>query len=89
MDPYQVCCPTRDPLVSHSLQPPFLILSPMLKRDRMKERGATFGSMLEHGARSRAAGRLVDGSLKLKHQNTDGRQEQANSRDVLAELLVF
>ena len=39
MDPYQVCCPTRDPLVSHSLQPPFLILFPMLKRDRMKERG--------------------------------------------------
>jgi len=39
-------------LMSCSLSSRFVLLSLMLERDRVKERGAIFGCMLEHGAHS-------------------------------------
>jgi len=49
--PYQVCdLPQEDFLVSRSLSALFFALSLMLKSDRRKERRATFGHMVEHGA---------------------------------------
>jgi len=73
------------------LSPQFLLLSVMLKRDRMKERGAIFGCMLEHGAHSWAAGRFRDGSLKLKLQSASIIPTADKSRttaviDIVAEL---
>jgi len=53
-------------LMSCSLPSRFVLLSLMLKRDRMKERGAIFGCMLEHGAHSWAAGRFRDEKFEVK-----------------------